>query len=70
MESFPESQKKKILMDIIANLKDETPFEEVQDIFESGADSSVSLSLVKEAAEQLEREEIISVESGKILPKT
>lgn len=70
MKSFPESQKKKILMDIIANLKDETSFEEVQDVFESGGDVSVSLRVVKEAAEQLEREKIISIESEKIIPKT
>ncbi len=70
MERFPKSQKKKILMDIIANLEDETSFQEIQEIFESGAEASVSLDTVKEAAEKLDRKEIISIKSGKILPRT
>lgn len=69
MERLPDSQKKKILMDIMANLEEETTFEEIQEIFEDGAEVSVSLDIVREAAEELEREKMISVESGKIIPE-
>lgn len=69
MESLPNNQKKKILMDIIANIEEEASFEEIREMFKNGAEMSVPLDLVREAAKQLEKEGIISIESGKITPK-
>ena len=66
---WTDRRKKKILYDIIANVEKDTTLKEIKEDFEDGTGISVSMKLVNEATEEMERKGKIELRNNTIHPK-